>query len=156
MPAAEFDGTIGDMADNLGVSSRNALRAGYLIGLAGAVILVAGLLLRLDAVTRFGITFVTVGLGMTLAGAAFGRTARSLDQELRNRSLSSEVKLPGSKTGKATGPERGERGGSGWLDRLIGRTDVSRILDYEIGQRQKSTKRDTSSGLDADNPDRRE
>jgi hypothetical protein len=70
---------------NLRSSGWKALRAGSVIGLAGLVILVAGLLLRLDWVAHFAITVIAVGVGMTLTGAAFQRTATSLESGASSR-----------------------------------------------------------------------
>jgi hypothetical protein len=131
-------GTISDVTGNLRSSGRNALRAGSLIGLAGVVILVAGLVTALDWLSGFGITFIAVGLGIALTGAAFRRTAASLTPGPPIRTPSSE-RQPRDGITAPTSPE--PENGSGWLGRLVGRTDMSRMLDYEIEQREKSRKR---------------
>jgi hypothetical protein len=131
-------GTISDVTGNLRSSGRNALRAGTLIGLAGVVILVAALVTALDWLSGFGITFIAVGLGIALTGAAFRRTAASLTPGPPPIRPPSSERQPRDGSTAPTSPD--PENGSGWLGPLVGRTDMSRMLDYEIEQREKSRK----------------
>jgi hypothetical protein len=139
VPMVWIHGKITHVTGSQAASSRNAVRAGCVVGLAGVVILVAGLVTALDWITGFGITFVAVGLGMALAGAAFHRTAVSLTRGgTIAASLSEERPSDQSEVHPLSDTPKNE---GGWLDRAIGRTDMSRMLDYEVEQREKSRKR---------------
>jgi hypothetical protein len=132
-------GTITKVTGSLGASGRNAMRAGSVIVLAGVVILVAGLVTALDWLSRLGISFVTVGLGTALSGAAFRRTAASLT---RGRTITTRTSEQRPRDQDEAHPASdGPKNDDGWLDRAIGQTDTSRMLDYEIKQREKSRKR---------------